>query len=95
MSNSREEAFPKTRLGIILSNRRGPKTLKPKEYLLKFSGVETANEASRLIGRKVAWPLGNRKFRGKIMAVHGKNGIVRARFSKGVPALGSHMEIIG
>jgi len=34
---------------------------------------------------------------GKIVALHGKNGLVRARFRKGVPgqALGSPIEIIG
>jgi large subunit ribosomal protein L35Ae len=55
------------------------------------------NDAGRLIGQKVAWPVGKRKCRGKIVALHGKKGIVRARFKKGVPgqAIGSHVEVIG
>jgi len=80
-----------------MSCRRGPKTQKMNEYVLSFPGIESVNEAAHLIGRKVAWPVGEHKVRGKIVALHGKNGLVRARFRKGIPgqALGSPMEIIG
>lgn len=83
--------------GVIISYRRGPKTQNPKECLIRFLGVESAGEAGRLIGRKVVWPVGERKCRGKILALHGRKGLVRARFRKGVPgkALGSQVEIIG
>jgi large subunit ribosomal protein L35Ae len=83
--------------GVIISCRRGPKTQKPKEYILRFPGIESVSGAARLIGRKVAWPVGKHETRGKIVALHGKNGLVRARFRKGVPgqALGGLVEIIG
>ncbi len=83
--------------GVIVNYRIGPKTQRPKECLLKFPGVESDREASTLVGRKVAWPVGERKCIGKIVSPHGKNGLVRARFRKGVPgqALGSEVEIIG
>jgi large subunit ribosomal protein L35Ae len=83
--------------GVIMSCRRGPKAQNPKDYLLRFPDVNSVGEAGRLIGRKVAWPVGKRVARGKIVAVHGANGLVRARFRKGVPgqALGSPVEIIG
>jgi len=85
--------------GFIVSYRRGPKTQKPKEYLLKFPHITSPSEASTLIGRRVAWPAGDRKRKhiGKIIALHGRRGIVRARFRKGIPgeALGSPVEIIG
>ena len=82
--------------GFIVSYRRGPKTQRPKECLLKFLHIKSFSEASSLIGRKVAWPVGERKCIGKIVAPHGKKGLVRARFRKGVPgeALGSQVEII-
>jgi len=82
--------------GFIISYRRGPKTQKPKECLLKFPNIKSFSEASNLIGRKVAWPVGKRKCIGKIVAPHGKRGLVRARFRRGVPgeALGSQVEII-
>mgnify|MGYP002397250754 CR=1 FL=1 len=83
--------------GLIVSCRRGPKTQKSKEYLLSFPGIESVSEAARLVGRRVAWPIGKHEARGKIVALHGKNGLVRARFRKGVPgqALGTPVEIIG
>jgi large subunit ribosomal protein L35Ae len=87
----------KTGQGVIVSYRKGQKTQKPKEYMLRFPGIESVGGAARLIGRKVAWPVGKHEARGKIVALHGKNGLVRARFRKGVPgqALGSPVEIIG
>jgi len=90
-------AVSKIGQGVIVSCRRGPKTQKPKEYILRFPGIESVSEAAHLIGRKVAWPIGKHKARGKIVALHGKKGFVRARFRKGVPgqALGSPVEIIG
>lgn len=54
-------------------------------------------EACRLVGRKVAWKSGKNRIVGKIVALHGKKGLVRARFRKGVPgqALGTTVELVG
>jgi len=84
-------------LGFIVSYRMGPKTQRSKECVLKFPNIKSSSEAARLIGRKVAWPVGERKVRGKIVALHGKRGLVRARFRKGLlgEALGTRVEIIG
>ena len=83
--------------GFIVSYRAGPKTQRPKECILRFSNIKSSREAARLVGRKVAWPAEERKIRGKIVALHGKKGLVRACFRKGVPgrALGTRVEIIG
>jgi len=82
--------------GVIVNYRTGPKTQHSKEYIIQFSGVKSTSEAARLIGRKVAWPVGKRTVRGKIVALHGKNGFVRARFREGLPGLiGMRVEIIG
>jgi len=87
----------KSTMGFIVNYRKGPKTQTSKECLLKFPEVESLSEASRLIGSKVTWPAGERKCIGRIVALHGKKGLVRARFRKGVPgqAIGSFVEIIG
>ena len=84
-------------IGFVVSYRTGPKTQSSKECILKFPNVKSSSESARLIGRKVAWPVGERKIRGKIVALHGKQGLVRARFRKGVSgnALGTPVEIIG
>lgn len=83
--------------GIIINYRTGPKNQKSKECLIEFSHVKSASEASRLIGRKVAWKAGKNRIVGKIVALHGKKGLVRARFRKGVPgqALGTTVELVG
>jgi len=87
----------KSLIGFVVSYRTGPRTQRSKECVLKFPNVKSSSEAARLIGRKVAWPVGERKIRGKIVALHGKRGFVRARFRRGVPghALGTPVEIIG
>ena len=87
----------KSLTGLIVSYRTGPKTQRPKECILRFSNIKSSREAARLVGRKVAWPAEERKIRGKIVALHGKKGLVRACFRKGVPgrALGTRVEIIG
>jgi ribosomal protein L35AE/L33A len=84
-------------IGSIVSYRMGPKTQRSNECVLKFPNVESSSEAARLIGKKVAWPVGERKIRGKIVMLHGKRGLVRVRFRRGVSgqALGTRVEIIG
>jgi len=82
--------------GIIMNYRTGPRTQHSKEYIIQFTGVKSVSEAARLIGRKVAWPVGRRTVRGKIVALHGKNGLVRARFRKGLQGqIGTRVEIVG
>ncbi|MFB0514298.1 MAG: 50S ribosomal protein L35ae [Candidatus Bathyarchaeia archaeon] len=93
---SESKAVLKTLRGVIVNYRTGPKTQRPKEYIVQFAGVKSAKHAARLTGRKVAWPVGERKIRGKIVAVHGKNGLVRVRFRKGLPGqTGIQIEIVG
>jgi large subunit ribosomal protein L35Ae len=50
-----------------------------------------------LIGRKVVWKEGTNKIVGKIVTSHGKNGLLLARFRRGVPgqALGTSVELVG
>ena len=83
--------------GIVVNYTRGPKTQRSKECILEFPGIKSSDEAARLIGRKVAWPVEERKIRGKIVALHGRGGLVRARFRKGLSglAIGTRVEIIG
>jgi len=85
----------KTLRGVIVNYRTGPKAQRSKEYIVKFADVKS-NQAARFLGRKVAWPVGRRTIRGKIVAVHGKNGLVRVRFRRGLPGqTGIQIEIIG
>lgn len=83
--------------GVILNYRVGPKTQKSKECIIRFAHITSVSEAGRLIGRKVAWKSGKNKIIGKIVTLHGKKGVVRARFRRGVPgqALGTTVELVG
>jgi large subunit ribosomal protein L35Ae len=83
--------------GTIVNYHVGIRTQMSKECLIQFVKTDSVSEAGKLIGRKVVWKEGNSKIVGKIVGLHGKKGIVRARFRKGVPghALGTNVEIIG
>ncbi|MBS7646518.1 MAG: 50S ribosomal protein L35ae [Candidatus Bathyarchaeia archaeon] len=83
--------------GIIINYRVGPKTQRSKECIIQFPHINSVSEASRLIGRKIAWKNDKNKIVGKIIGLHGKKGLVRARFRKGLPgqALGTTVELVG
>lgn len=84
--------------GVIIGYRGGLRTRREHEFLLGFEGFNTAKKAHRLLNRRVAWrsPTG-KEIVGRVVAVHGKGGVVRARFRKGLPgeALGSEIGVIG
>ncbi|RLG71575.1 MAG: 50S ribosomal protein L35ae [Methanobacteriota archaeon] len=75
--------------GILLGNRRGRHTIRNRHYLVLPSGVANRKEASKLIGKKVFWPAnpdpGKKKIRGKVTAPHGKKGVIRVVFERGLP----------
>jgi len=83
--------------GIIVNYRVGPKAQMSKECIIQFTHISSVPEASRLFGRKVAWKAGENKIIGRVVALHGKKGLVRARFRKGLPgqALGTIVELVG
>ncbi len=75
--------------------RQGRHHVNPKQMILKVA--DTAEEAEKSIGKTVTWktPTGN-EIKGKISALHGRNGNVRAIFAeKGLPgqALGQKVTV--
>jgi large subunit ribosomal protein L35Ae len=68
-----------------------------KECLIQFANVNSVSLAGQLIGRKVVWKEGKNTLIGKIVGLHGKKGVVRVKFRKGVPghALGTTVELVG
>ena len=88
--------MPERHAGLIVCYRTGPKNQNTKECILKFPNIESLNAAAQLIGKQVAWPVENHRIKGKIVSVHGKNGLVRSRFRKGIPgnALLTAVEVI-
>jgi len=82
--------------GTIVNYRIGIGTQKPKECLIQFAHVNSASLACQLINRKVVWKQGNIKLMGKIAGSHGKKGVIKVKFQKGVPgqALGTTVELV-
>jgi len=82
--------------GVVVSFRTGPKTQRANECIIQFSGIKSDGEAGKLIGRKVVCKIGKGTVRGKVVALHGRKGLVRARFRKGLPGqIGIRVRIIG
>ena len=81
--------------GRITNYRTGIREQTSNECLIEFENVTTASLASKLVGQKVTWTNGATKLVGKIRGPHGKNGMVRVRFVRGVPgqAIGSIVEL--
>ncbi|MEM1515507.1 MAG: 50S ribosomal protein L35ae [Candidatus Bathyarchaeia archaeon] len=84
--------------GVVVNYRLGPREQYPRECILQFPGINSRREAGQLVGRKISWTDGkNNTIIGVIVAPHGNNGLVRARFRRGLPgqALGTEVRIIG
>ena len=80
---------------IVMHFRQGRHHQNTKQMILKIG--ETAEEAEKVIGKVVSWtsPSGT-VIKGKISALHGRNGNVRAIFEeKGLPgqSLGTKIKI--
>jgi large subunit ribosomal protein L35Ae len=82
--------------GRIMNYRIGIRTQSSHECLIQFANVGSAAQAGHLMGQKVVWKGENKKLIGKIVGFHGKKGVVRVRFKKGVPgqALGTAVELV-
>jgi len=77
---------------VILSFRRGRHTQKTNQFLLEVKGVDSRAKAAKLIGKRVVWKSRTKsrdrkpkEILGKITACHGNSGVLRARFSRGLP----------
>jgi large subunit ribosomal protein L35Ae len=78
-----------------MNYRIGIRTQASRECLIQVADTTTTAHASKIVGKKVVWQE-NKKIAGTVLGFHGKNGVVRARFKKGLPgqALGTTVEIV-
>jgi large subunit ribosomal protein L35Ae len=67
-----------------------------KEILIEFTTADAVAAAGSFVGKKVVWKNGKNSLFGKIVGLHGKNGMLKAKFKKGVPgqAIGQTVELI-
>jgi ribosomal protein L35AE/L33A len=79
----------------VMHFRQGRHHVNNKQMIIKVG--DTAEEAEKVLGKEVVWtsPAG-KDIKGKISALHGRNGNVRVIFSeKGLPgqALGQKVKV--
>ena len=81
--------------GRITNYRIGIRAQMSDECLVQFPNVVSPAQAGQLLGRRVVWK-GEKVKIGKVVGFHGKNGIIRVKFKKGVPgqAIGTTVELL-
>ena len=81
-------------IGVVQSYRRGPKSQRNQECLIKVLDLES--KVPNLIGWKVSWPQDEPRLFGTILKPHGKTGTLRVKFVKGLPgqALSTNVKIM-
>ena len=89
----------KANKALILSFRRGRHTQRTNQFLIEIEGADTRAKASLFIGKRVVWTSPGKikkQIFGKISSTHGNNGVLRARFSRGLPgtALTTYADIL-
>jgi ribosomal protein L35AE/L33A len=82
--------------GTIVNYRIGIRTQMPKWCLIQIMGENTASNVGQLVGRKMIVKFGKNRFVGRIMDLHGKKGVVKVKFQKGIleQALGAKVELL-
>ena len=86
-----------TMKALVLSFRRGRRTLRRNQIILEIPGVKDRKRALSFVGRRVLWETDTgKRLKGTITGAHGNKGRVRARFSKGLPGqiIGERVEIL-
>jgi large subunit ribosomal protein L35Ae len=83
--------------GRIVNYRIGIRTQMPKWCLIQITDAVSVAKAGQLIGKKVTLKFEKNEFIGKIVSLHGKKGVVTAKFRKGVPgkAVGAIVQLMG
>ena len=72
--------------GKVVQFRRGRHTIHEKHFLIELEGVGDREKAEKFVGKEIEWksPAG-KIIRGKVSGAHGRKGVVRAIFEKGLP----------
>lgn len=82
---------------VFLGYRRGISLQNTNQHLLRVEGVKSREDAKWYLGKRVAYvyrgktvnkeagKTKNRSIQGKIVSVHGNNGVVRATFHHNLP----------
>jgi large subunit ribosomal protein L35Ae len=79
----------------IVNYRRNSTGQTNNHLVVKISSVDTKDKASKFVGKKVIYNTGKKDIVGKINAIHGNSGALRAVFTQAIPgqALGGKVTI--
>ncbi len=83
--------------GVVVNFKIGQRIQKNNECLIKIPQIDDDSAASRYLGRRVIWlNQKGKNIAGEIVDVHGRNGVVRARFRRALPgeAIGTKVAIL-
>ena len=71
--------------GVIVNFKGGRHTQVNDRMIIKFSGVDSKENAKKLLSKKVTWNTPSGKaINGIINKVHGNSGAVLAKFERGM-----------
>ena len=82
--------------GVIVNYRREVTTVTFNQMILEVEGVDSKEKAQKLVGKSVVYKTeAGKEIKGKIRALHGRKGAVRALFENGMPgqSIGKKVEI--
>lgn len=81
--------------GTIINFRMGKHTQSSNQMVVEVAGVETAEKAKKLIGKKVTYNTGKKDITGEVAGAHGNSGALRVKFETGMPgqAVGQKVKI--
>ena len=71
--------------GTIVNYRRNSTGQTLNHLVVKVSGTDNKEKASKLVGKKVVFNTGKKDIVGKVNAPHGNKGALRAVFEQGLP----------
>jgi ribosomal protein L35AE/L33A len=71
------------RTGYSTGNRKLSSRI--RECIVRFDGCNSDSEAAKLIGRRVIATFRKKKYLGKVIRTHGKNGAAIVKFKKTPP----------
>jgi len=82
----------------VIQFRRGRKTVTDRHFLIDIPKVDSREKAEKFVGKEVVWTSPGKlkkQIKGKIASAHGKKGVVRAIFERGLPgqAIATSVEI--
>ena len=83
---------------VIASYRRGVRTQSKNQMVVEIEGVNSREDATKLVGKKVSWVAPGAKkttINGEVSSAHGGKGAVRVRFERGMPgqSLGTNVQL--